>query len=62
LYLEFSQTESSKAEESKILTPGMLPVEMNIDEAVIAPADTNIRDGAQYKIARPLSETPAFDE
>jgi hypothetical protein len=62
IYLEFSQTESSRAEEVRILTTGQLPVEMVIERKILAPADTQMRDGLRYKTPRPLSETPVYQE
>lgn len=62
IYLEFSQSERSRAEEVKILTPGQLPVDMVIEHEVLAPADTQLREGSRYKTPRPLSETPIYQE
>ena len=54
-YIQLSRSEVSKAEDGSSLSAETLPVEMVVEQLVIALPDTNNRNGARYKIAKPLT-------
>jgi hypothetical protein len=56
IYFQFFRNEIIKAENPLILTQDKLPSELNVDEAVILPPDSNYRDGVAFKIAKPLPQ------
>src|SRR4030095_813610 len=56
IYFQFSKYEVSKAKNIPILTGAQLPVDMVIGEKVTINADTLIRNGNRYKIAKPLPQ------
>ena len=61
-YFQFTNSESTKAENAIILTQDELPVEMVIDQMITISADTNQRNGNKYKLAKPLSLTPTISK
>ncbi|MBL0339468.1 MAG: hypothetical protein IPP71_00215 [Bacteroidetes bacterium] len=61
-YLQFTNSESTKAENAKILTQDQLPVDLNVDQMITTSVDTNVRQGNKYKIAKPLSLTPTISK
>ena len=61
-YLQFTNTESIKAENPILLTRDALPVDMKIDKMVTVNIDTASRNGSNYKIAKPLSLTPTVSK
>jgi hypothetical protein len=54
IYFQFFRNEVSKAENRSVLTQDSLPSDLKIDQVHLTPADTNLRDGLRYKIAKPL--------
>jgi hypothetical protein len=56
IYFQFFRNEIIKAENPLILTQDELPTELIVDEAVILPPDTNLREGVAFKIAKPLPQ------
>jgi hypothetical protein len=61
-YIQITKTEPSKADDGQAHTMEQLPVEMIVDQMVIALPDTNNRNGARYKVAKPLSLTPQISK
>jgi len=61
-YIQITKTETTKAEGGQVITQDQLPVEMVVDQMVIAMPDTNNRNGARYKVAKPLSLTPQISK
>jgi hypothetical protein len=59
IYFQVSNPESSHAQQVVGLSQDALPVEMEVQDMVIAPADTQSRNG-NYKVAKPLSLTPQY--
>jgi hypothetical protein len=59
IYFQISQTSETKAQKTETLTPGQLPVELNVEQQVHINADTLMREGVRYKIAKPLTKTSA---
>ena len=59
IYFQFFQNEITRAKNIESLTPENLPVDLNITEKIIENTDTLMRNGARYKVAKPLSQTPA---
>ncbi len=62
IYLQLSEPESSKAEIQTPVSHENMPVDMNVETLLIQSPDTNQRNGMNYKVARPLSQTPQFSK
>jgi len=56
LYFQLFKREEIKAQDITI-TDDALPVKTTLEKAVIAPADTNQRNGVRFKIAIPIERT-----
>ncbi len=61
-YLQITKTEPTKAEGGLATTLEQLPVEMVVEQMVIALPDTNNRNGVRYKVAKPLALTPQISK
>ena len=59
-YLQLTKTEQSKASANQIIIEGNLPVDLVVDQLVITPVDTLMRQGNRYKVAKPLTLTPTL--
>lgn len=62
IYFQFFNNEIIKAEKPVILTQDQLPVDLEVAEIAIIPADTNVRDGVRYKVAKPLQESVSGEQ
>ncbi|MBK8413775.1 MAG: hypothetical protein IPL22_04170 [Bacteroidetes bacterium] len=60
IYFQLNESEPTKAENGTFLTHENLPVDLNISAVMIQAPDTLQRNGARYKIPKPLSQTPAI--
>lgn len=56
LYFQLYKRETSYAKEV-VIEDGNLPTATAIDAPVIAPADTNTRNGIRYKVAKAIPKT-----
>ena len=59
IYFQFFRNEVTRAKTTEILTQETLPVDFNIETRIIQNNDTLTRNGNRYKVAKPLSQTPA---
>lgn len=59
IYFQFFQNEITRAKNIESITPENMPVDLNITDLVIESTDTLMRNGNRYKVAKPLSQTPA---
>ncbi len=62
LYLQLTNSESSKADNTTLINRENLPVDMVIDQMVVNTVDTIERNGNRCKVAKPLSLTPVLTQ